>query len=297
MKIFIEYENPKLSDFCNYLYQLFNSNNYDVTLLDNNLSLNDKIRTIENSNNSFLLSNRININQNAIEIIYPLRDNNKLAIILNENLDNVSKYYQLRSSIITNLDYYEILRDYNNQAIMIKYGDNTINNNLAIKVYQSINSYLSTSNIYVVKQGDSLYSIARNYNTTVDEIKRINNLSSNSLSIGQNLIIPSTTNIPSNNDNNTYIVKSGDSLYSIARNYNTTVDEIKRINNLSSNLLSIGQKLIIPSNTNDITYTVLKGDSLYSIATKYNTTVNKIKNDNNLTSNLLSIGQKLIIKK
>ena len=93
-----------------------------------------------------------------------------------------------------------------------------------------------------------------------------------------------------------YTVKKGDSLYSIAKKYNTTVDELKRINNLSSNLLSIGQKLIIPSNESTI-YTVLKGDSLYAIAKKYNTTVNKIKTDNNLTNNLLSIGQKLIIKK
>ena len=296
MKIFIEYDNEKLNNFCNELYQLFKNNNYDVTLLNNNISLNEKINIIKNSNNSFLLSNRIN-NNNSIEIIYPLRDNNKLAIILNDNLSNISKYYQLRSNTITNLDYYEILRDYNNQAIMIKYGENLLNNNLAIKVFQSINTYLDTSNIYIVKSGDSLYQISKKFNTTIDELKKINNLSSNLLSIGQKLIIPnnnSNNEIPSSN---TYIVKSGDSLYQISKKYNTTVDELKRINNLSSNLLSIGQTLIIPNNNPDITYTVLKGDSLYSISKKYNTTVDKIKKDNNLNSNLLSVGQKLIIKK
>ena len=71
----------------------------------------------------------------------------------------------------------------------------------------------------------------------VDELKRINNLTSNNLSIGQMLKLPSS-------DVN-YIVVKGDSLYSIARKYNTTVDELKRLNNLSSNNLSIGQVLKI----------------------------------------------------
>ncbi len=95
----------------------------------------------------------------------------------------------------------------------------------------------------------------------------------------------------------TYIVKKGDSLYSIAKKFNTLVDEIKRSNNLTTNNLSLNQKLIIPNNDIDTIYTVQKGDSLYSIASKYNTTVNKIKSDNILTNNLLSIGQKLVIKK
>ena len=98
---------------------------------------------------------------------------------------------------------------------------------------------------YTVKLGDSLYSIARKYNTTVDNIKKINNLTSNLLSIGQVLKIP-------NNEENyiTYTVKSGDSLYSIARKYNTTVDNIKKLNNLTSNLLSINQVLKIPATNN-----------------------------------------------
>lgn len=69
-------------------------------------------------------------------------------------------------------------------------------------------------------------------------MKSLNNLTSNILSINQKLLIPSTKA-------NTYTVKKGDNLYSIARNYNTTVDEIKRKNNLTSNILSIGQVLKI----------------------------------------------------
>ena len=95
---------------------------------------------------------------------------------------------------------------------------------------------------YTVKKGDSLYSIANKYGTSVSNIIKLNNLTNNNLSIGQVLKIPNN-NV--NSINNTYTVKRGDNLYSIARNFNTTVNEIKRKNNLTSNTLSIGQKLII----------------------------------------------------
>ena len=91
--------------------------------------------------------------------------------------------------------------------------------------------------------GDSLYKIANKFNTSVDAIKYLNNLSSNLLSIGQVLLIPSSTE---NQNYTTYNVVTGDSLYKIANKFNTSVDAIKSLNNLSSSLLSIGQKLKIP---------------------------------------------------
>lgn len=94
---------------------------------------------------------------------------------------------------------------------------------------------------YTVKKGDNLYNIAKTYNTSIEAIKNLNNITTNNLSIGQVLKIPTT----SSNTSTTYTVQRGDNLYLIARKYNTTVDEIKRKNNLNSNLLSIGQKLII----------------------------------------------------
>lgn len=94
----------------------------------------------------------------------------------------------------------------------------------------------------------------------------------------------------------TYTVSAGDTLYSIAREYNTTIDEIKILNNLSTNILYVGQKLKVPMTTITTTYIVEKGDTLYSIADKFNTTVDKIKSLNNLNSNFLKIGQELIVK-
>ena len=157
---------------------------------------------------------------------------------------------------------------------------------------------------YVVKKGDSLYSIAKKYNVSVDTLIGDNALKSNTLTIGQNLKIRTEESIVEEcfgedidipiSSTNTYTVKRGDSLYSIAKAYNTSVSEIINLNNLSSNLLNVGQVLKLPTSTSN-TYVVQRGDSLYSIAKKFNTSVDDIKKKNNLITNNLSIGQILKI--
>ncbi len=149
-------------------------------------------------------------------------------------------------------------------------------------------------NIYTVKSGDTLYSIANKYGMTVDELKALNNLTSNTLSIGQKLVI-SEGNAATLD---TYMVKSGDTLYSIANKFGLTVNELKSLNNLTSDLLSIGQVLNVSNSsipTPSNTYTVKSGDSLYSIAKQYGVTVDALKSANGKTSNLLSIGEVLVI--
>ena len=96
---------------------------------------------------------------------------------------------------------------------------------------------------YTVRAGDSLWLIAQRYGTTVDAIKRLNGLSSDMLSIGQVLQIPSSGNVPYIE----YTVQSGDTLWLLARRYHTTVDAIKKLSGITSDLLSIGQKLRIPA--------------------------------------------------
>ena len=179
----------------------------------------------------------------------------------------------------------------------IKRLNNLTNNTLQIGQILKLNNEenednLKDKNIYTVKKGDSLWLIANKNGVSVDDIKNANNLTSNTLQIGQILIIPgkktSTKEI-------TYVVKKGDSLWLIANKYDTTVEKIKSVNNLTNNTLQIGQILTIPSSTEFFTYTVKKGDNLWLIAKNYNTTVDNIKKLNNLTSNTLQIGQKLIL--
>ena len=304
-------------DISNYINNYLRNRGINSTVIrtnDTTLTDSDRISRINNigiDKDTIIISNRMNDNTSN-EIIYALRNSDSLASDIADSLaDNgyvVDKYYQLRLPSDTSKDYYYITRNTSPaETIIIEYGDIANIPLLGDSVGSAIYSYINRSNIYIVKSGDSLYSIARKYNTTVDEIKRLNNLSSNVLSIGQVLKIPSSESSNTGSGtgiSNTYVVKSGDSLYSIARKYNTTVDELKRLNNLSSNVLNIGQVLKIPSSESSNTgsntgtsntYVVKSGDSLYSIARKYNTTVDEIKRLNNLTSNLLSIGQVLKI--
>ena len=166
----------------------------------------------------------------------------------------------------------------------------------AIAVYTG-NKYvpLPGDNYYVVKKGDSLWKIANSYGISVDALKKANNLTSNNLDIGQLLLIPGTQKEEAGT---TYVVKSGDSLWKIANNYGISVNELKSANNLTSDLLSIGQQLVIPSGNPGnagTTYVVKAGDSLWKIANNYGVGVNELKSANNLTSDLLSIGQQLVI--
>lgn len=147
---------------------------------------------------------------------------------------------------------------------------------------------------YTVSAGDTLYGIANKYDLSVDELKKINNLVTNNLSIGQKLLVGGMEEVLENSEYDTYIVKNGDNLYSIARKYGTTVDNLKNINNLSSNLLSIGQKLLVPKNSLK-TYVVKSGDTLYKIALDNNVGVTELINLNELTTTNLSIGQVLYL--
>ena len=99
-------------------------------------------------------------------------------------------------------------------------------------------SGLSLGSSYTVSPGDTLYSIAKKFETTVPKLKEVNKLENNMLSIGQKLVIPLI-------EDTTYVVKAGDTLYSIARTFNTTVDELRRLNNLVDDVLSIGKILLL----------------------------------------------------
>ena len=289
--------NANIMDISNKLYNKLSDENIETYLISSSLNEQDMLNKIKNNinKNTLIISN--DISTNNIEIIYGLNKNDTFVSKIYNNLEDnnfiVDKYYQKRDSINTNLDYDKVIRNFpNNESIIIKY--NKINNidKIVDVLFNTIKSYLGLSNdYYIVQKGDNLYSIAKKYNTTIDNIKRLNNLSNNLLSVGQKLIIK---NIPSYG--NKYKVVNGDTLYSIARRYNVSVNELKRINNLSNNNINIGQELIIPKHSN-IEYIVKSGDTLYSISKKYNINIKDIMNLNNLKSDKISINQKLIIPK
>ena len=271
-----------------------------------------------NSPDVIVVSNHINAGSgDGAEVIYALRNNDPLSNTILDNLKNAGQNirgaYQRRLPSDPSKDYYFMHRNTGRtQPVIVEYGFldskgddvNLLKNNyeqLAEAVVKSLVEYTGMSytpvisSTYIVKSGDTLWSIAKRLGITVDELKQANNLTSNALRVGQTLVVPQEEVI----DENTYIVKSGDTLYSIANRYNIAVSDLIEKNNLISNTLSIGQVLTIPNGEeieeNYIEYTVKKGDNLYRIANEYGVTQQEIMNLNNLTTNLLSIGQILRI--
>lgn len=278
----------------------------------------EKVQSFGLDPNTILVSNHINSGGGeGAEVVYALRNDSTLANMVLNNIGSAGqimrKVYQRRLPENPNKDYYYIIRETDpNESILIEYGfiDNPndllkLQNNLndyAEGVVKAIADYTGTSysppgsipsvplGTYTVVKGDTLYSIAGRYGISVNELKALNDLSSNIISIGQQLKVPSV---------NKYTVVKGDSLWSIARKFDITVNDLINANNLDNLTIYVGQELTIPSGENTgtptIVYTVVKGDTLWNIAKRYNTTVDDIIRLNNLSSTLLSLGQQLII--
>jgi len=168
---------------------------------------------------------------------------------------------------------------------------------------------------YVVKNGDSLTSIAGGFGISVTDLKNANGLSSDEVRIGMKLIIPDSQIpmrvvrvSPNLNDISNYVVKKGDTLSIIASKYRVSIKDLKSANNLKSNEVEIGMKLIIPDsqipmrvvrvspNLNDINnYVVKKGDTLSMIASKYRVSVRELKSVNDMRDDKVKVGMRLII--
>ena len=308
-----------------YMYDRFNELGIPVALTrdsDTTLTSDNRpgiaLSKFGNDKDVIIISNHINAGGGeGAEVIYALRNNDTLAkTILNkigEQGQSIRRYYQRRLPTDMTKDYYFMLRNTpNTESVIVEYGfiDNVKDANKlkinykayadavidAVLDYKNLN--VPTQNYYIVKKGDTLWSIANKYNISVNDLKELNSLTNNSLSIGQKLLIYKElyTNDNIDNETYTYIVKSGDTLYSISKKFNINVDTLKKINNLTSNTLSIGQILLINPNEYNIEntenyYTVQAGDTLYKIANKYGITVNELKKLNNLNNDVLGINQ------
>ena len=166
----------------------------------------------------------------------------------------------------------------------------------------------SNNGKYRVKYGDTLWDIAVAHGVSVSELKSVNRLSSNKIYTGRILNIPGkgsskTTDLTKYYK---YIVKKGDTLWKIAARNGTTISEIKRANDLTSNNIYVGMSLMVPGiissdagNTGDGNYkiyTIKRGDSLWEIAKAHNVSINDLARWNNIsTRSRLYPGDKLKI--
>lgn len=173
-----------------------------------------------------------------------------------------------------------------------------------------------------VAKNDTVWGLAQKYNVSIKSIETLNNINQNTHLIvtNQSVKIPNSSSSAKATDsktNSSVTVKSGDTLWDLAKQYNTSVENLQSLNGLSGDLIKPGQVLKVngtaatteqdtdtqqkttttPSVTvsaNHVTYTVKSGDSLYSIAQAYGVSVDSLRSSNSLGS-VLTVGQTLTI--
>ena len=180
---------------------------------------------------------------------------------------------------------------------------------------------------HVVKRGETLARIARNYGVTIDDIKALNDIENDVVQRGQLIMIPvlekknqavdsepeetkpakKAKEANSQAQATTYKVRKGDTLGKIADRFGTTIDAIMQANDMKDSEIMVGETLKIGGNGKSgsskrksssggtTTYKVRSGDTLGAIAARYGTTVNAIKRASGLKSDRLSVGQRLTI--
>lgn len=184
-----------------------------------------------------------------------------------------------------------------------------------LKIYPGNRSIIKRKKVftttYIVQSGDTLTSIAMKFDTTVQAIAELNDLQNpNLIYVGEILKIPTNSrgnlSAPSSRHYiKTYIVQSGDTLTSIAKKFNTTVDKIALLNNITNpNLIYPGQILKIETSINssirgynfNTMYTVQKGDTLLGISRKLDVDYKELIQKNDITNpNLIYTGEVLKI--
>ncbi|MEK4093576.1 LysM peptidoglycan-binding domain-containing protein [Viridibacillus sp. FSL H8-0110] len=286
---------------------------YNLTAYDTTTSVEDssKDEPIDNNDSNSSLGN---------EVFYTVQKGNTLSAIAKKystTVANLKKWNNLKSDMI-----------YVGQKLKIGKGETLENAGLGENT-NSNNQSTTTNKYYTVQKGNTLSAIAIKYNTTVAKLKSWNNLKSDTIYIGQKLIVNKSGKVENviqgGNTNSSnqlattkyYTIQKGNTLSAIAIKCNTTVAKLKSWNNLKSDTIYIGQKIIVSKKANatndkstnsdntstnnkapstNMYYTVQKGNTLSAISKVYNVSISDIKNWNNLKSDTILIGQKLIIK-
>ncbi|ATW24442.1 LysM peptidoglycan-binding domain-containing protein [Candidatus Formimonas warabiya] len=158
--------------------------------------------------------------------------------------------------------------------------------------------------VYTIRRGDTFFSLAERFNTTVENIIDANpEIDPDALEVGQRICIPGAQGPVTCEGGTFYTIRSGDTLPRLATRFNTTVDAILDANpGLDPDRLRVGRRICIPAAETPATcedgtfYTIRSGDTLPRLATRFNTTVNAILNANpGLDPDRLRVGRRICI--
>lgn len=276
---------------------------YNLTQLDN-IAFSGK-QPVINNKNDYNYSN--SGNADSSNGYYTVQSGDTLSGIALKFSTTSSKLAQLNSISNPNLIYV-------GQRLLVNQSSNSNSSSSGQSSSTTTNTEASAAS-YTVKSGDTLSGIASQYNTTVNQIVSLNQLSNpNLIYVGQVLKLKNsqTTNSSSSSTTattvGTYTVKAGDTLSAIASRYSTSSSTLASLNSLSNpNLIYVGQVLKVSSNastssstsssanstvTTAASYTVKAGDTLSAIAAKYGTTYQALASTNSISNpNDIYVGQ------
>ena len=278
---------------------------YNLTQLDN-IAFSGK-QPVINNKNDYNYSN--SGNADSSNGYYTVQSGDTLSGIALKFSTTSSKLAQLNSISNPNLIYV-------GQRLLVNQSSNSNSSSSGQSSSTTTNTETSSAS-YTVKSGDTLSGIASQYNTTVNQIVSLNQLSNpNLIYVGQVLKLKNsqTTNSSSSSSSTaattvgTYTVKAGDTLSAIASRYSTSSSTLASLNSLSNpNLIYVGQVLKVSSNastssstsssanstvTTAASYTVKSGDTLSAIAAKYGTTYQALASANSISNpNDIYVGQ------
>lgn len=279
---------------------------YNLTQLDN-IAFSGK-QPVINNKNDYNYSN--SGNTDSSNGYYTVQSGDTLSGIALKFSTTSSKLAQLNSISNPNLIYV-------GQRLLVNQSSNSNSSSSGQSSSTTTNTEASAAS-YTIKSGDTLSGIASRYNTTVNQIVSLNQLSNpNLIYVGQVLKLKNsqTTNSSSSSSSSTaattvgtYTVKAGDTLSAIASRYSTSSSTLASLNSLSNpNLIYVGQVLKVSSNastssstsssanstvTTAASYTVKAGDTLSAIAAKYGTTYQALASTNSISNpNDIYVGQ------
>ena len=273
---------------------------YNLTQLDN-IAFSGK-QPVINNKNDYNYSN--SGNADSSNGYYTVQSGDTLSGIALKFSTTSNKLAQLNSLSNPNLIYV-------GQRLLVNQSSDSNSSSSDQSSSATTNTEASAAS-YTVKSGDTLSGIASQYNTTVNQIVSLNQLSNpNLIYVGQVLKLKNsqTTNSSSSSSTaGTYTVKAGDTLSAIASRYSTSSSTLASLNSLSNpNLIYVGQVLKVSSNastssstgssanstvTTAASYTVKAGDTLSAIAAKYGTTYQALASANSISNpNDIYVGQ------